>query len=66
MAESTVKGLMYCKLNIELDFLEFYEKIKNNKSFLKRFTLVTNMNGFNQIICVFSCKFVSPIVNYTL
>jgi hypothetical protein len=32
MAESTVKGLMYCKLNIELGCSEFYEKMKNNKS----------------------------------
>jgi hypothetical protein len=36
LAESIVKGLMYCKLNIELGCTEFYEKIKNNKSFLKK------------------------------
>jgi hypothetical protein len=34
--EETVKGLTYCKLNIELGCTEFYEKIKNNKSFLKK------------------------------
>jgi hypothetical protein len=28
MAESTVKGLMYCKLNIELGCTEFYEQNK--------------------------------------
>lgn len=36
MAESTVKGLMICKLNIELSCSEFYDKIKNDKPFLKK------------------------------
>ena len=36
MAESTVKGLMICKLNIELSCSEFCDKIKNDKPFLKK------------------------------
>ncbi|GBM16179.1 hypothetical protein AVEN_126445-1 [Araneus ventricosus] len=35
MKESTVKGLMTCKINIGLACEDFYNKIKNKKDFLK-------------------------------
>ncbi|GBO41411.1 hypothetical protein AVEN_244690-1 [Araneus ventricosus] len=36
MKESTVKGLMTCKINIGLASEDFYIKIKNKKDFLKK------------------------------
>ncbi|GBM21223.1 hypothetical protein AVEN_265822-1 [Araneus ventricosus] len=36
MKESTVKGLMTCKINIGLACENFYNKIKNKKDFLKK------------------------------
>jgi hypothetical protein len=36
MHESTVKGLLICKMNIQATCTQFYEKIKNNTAFLKK------------------------------
>ena len=36
MTENTVRGLLLCKTNIDLSCVEFHEKIKNNKPFLRK------------------------------
>jgi hypothetical protein len=57
MAESTVKGLMYCKLNIELGCNDFYEEIKNNKSFLKNVHASSKYEWFQPDNCVLAVSF---------
>jgi hypothetical protein len=46
MIESTVKGLMYCKLNIELGCTEFYEKNKEVDSRIILYTLTHKYYGY--------------------
>lgn len=36
MNESTIKGLLVCKVNFGLNCCEFYDKIKNKTTILKK------------------------------